>query len=87
MSKDVSSALLRKRVRAGKELPSPAERRAIRIAARLSVTELADMIKVSRNSIYLWETTDRAPQGEHLVRYVEALRIMREDWCMNGQRA
>lgn len=77
---DMSSTLtqLAERVKARRELPSPAERRAVRRDAGLSAAELAEAIGVTEAAVLTWERGTREPRGRNLDRYVEALRTLRE---------
>lgn len=67
---------VRARLRLRKDLPSPAERRAIRKAAGLSQGELAEAIGVTRQAVSHWEAGTRTPQGALLDRYVSAIRTL-----------
>lgn len=68
---------VRARLRMHADLPTPAQRRALREASELSQQELADIVGVSRAAVSHWETGARnMPRGEHLERYVEALRAL-----------
>lgn len=69
---------VRARLLLHRDLPAPAERRAIRRAAGLSQGELAQAIGVTRQAISNWESGIRTPKGEFLVRYVSAIRTLRE---------
>ncbi|WP_435601262.1 helix-turn-helix transcriptional regulator [Streptomyces sp. C10-9-1] len=69
---------VRARLRLRQDLPSPAERRAIRQAAGLSQGELAEAIGVTRQAVSHWEAGTRTPQGTAMERYVSAIRTLRE---------
>lgn len=70
---------IRFRLRVHLDLPSPAQRRALREAAGLSQQELADIVGVTRQAVSHWETGARnIPRGKLLDRYVEALNALRE---------
>ncbi len=43
--------------------------RSIRIAARLSLPEVADAVGVHAATVYRWETRQRRPHGEAAIRY------------------
>jgi DNA-binding transcriptional regulator YiaG len=60
------------------ELPPPAEMRAIRERAGLSLHDVAKAIGCTHAAVGFWETGARTPQGEMLHRYMEALRTMQE---------
>ncbi|WP_406360328.1 helix-turn-helix transcriptional regulator [Streptomyces sp. NBC_00715] len=62
-----------------RDLPSLAERRALRQAAGLSTSELAKAIGVSKQAVTSWENGTRNPRGIHLDRYVDALRALRDE--------
>lgn len=55
-------------------LPPPTEREAIRKAAGLGVSEMAEMIGVSRWAIREWELGKGQPRGLNLRTYVGVLR-------------
>lgn len=59
-------------------LPTPALRRALREAADVSQSVLADYVGVSRAAISRWESGDRTPRGTNRIAYVAALRELRE---------
>jgi transcriptional regulator with XRE-family HTH domain len=69
---------LAEKVRAKRELPSPAVRRAIRIAAGVSQQDIADELGLTRAAVGRWETGDRLPSGDHLLGYVKILRTLRD---------
>lgn len=62
---------------ARRRLPIPAMRRAIRISAGLTQTDVADVLGVHRESVTRWELGTRTPRGEVLHRYVELLEELR----------
>jgi transcriptional regulator with XRE-family HTH domain len=70
---------LAQKVRAKRELPPPAERRAIRISAGVSQEDIAKELGLSRAAISRWETDKRCPQDEHLLAYVKILRTLRSE--------
>lgn len=70
------AAQVSERLRVHADLPSPAQRRALREAAGLSQREFASAIGVSQASIALWESGRRAPRATHLERYVAGLRAL-----------
>lgn len=43
--------------------------RGIRVAARLSLTEMATQVGVSVSTIYRWEQGQRRPRGRPAIRY------------------
>lgn len=64
------------RVRAGRRLPEPAVRRAIRQAARVSLADVAAVVGVTRQAVSLWELGQRTPRGPMLNTYVSTLRAL-----------
>ncbi len=68
---------LRRRLRDQRDLPSPAERQALREKAGLSRYDIAVTVRVTRNAVINWETGRCEPRGENLARYVEVLRQLR----------
>lgn len=70
---------IRQRVQIRRDLPSPAERRALRLAAGLTTIEMAAAIGVSKQAVTSWENGTRTPRGVLLERYVDALRVLREE--------
>jgi DNA-binding transcriptional regulator YiaG len=55
-------------------LPSPALRSAIRRSAGVTLAQLASALDVSASAVWLWETGQRMPRPERLLRYAELLR-------------
>jgi DNA-binding XRE family transcriptional regulator len=70
-------AEIKTRVLSALTLPSLEARRSIRIAARVTIPEMASLVGVSRQTIYFWESGKRNPSGDRLTKYAEALRICR----------
>lgn len=70
---------VRARLRIHADLPTPAQRRALREASGLSQRELADIVGVTKGAISNWELGVRqVPRGPLLERYVQALRALAE---------
>ncbi len=69
-------AALQERVMARRDLPPPEVRRALRIAAGLSLAEVASAVGVSRQAVGHWEDGSRTPAAKHLTAYGKALRIL-----------
>lgn len=74
---------LRQRIQEQRELPAPEERKRLREACGVSVTDLAQSICVTGAAVRQWESGVRAPQGVRLRRYIEALRVLKEE-CPDG---
>ena len=53
--------------------PDSDEAMRIRLAAKLSQEELAELIGVSCNCLYRWERGDRMPSPGWAIRYLDAL--------------
>jgi DNA-binding transcriptional regulator YiaG len=68
---------IRKRAEASLGLPEPSVRRSIRVAAGVTVPEMAALVGVTRQAVYLWEVGRRRPSGERLRLYMEALQACR----------
>lgn len=66
-------ASLIKVTRALRQLPSPEERRNIRLEAGISQQELAAALGASRVTLSRWESGTRRPRGEMAIRYARAL--------------
>lgn len=64
-------------VRTRAALPSPEERRALRLNAKLTRTEIANVVGVTRQAIGKWESGARTPTGDHLRRYLMVLDAVR----------
>lgn len=64
------------RVRARRELPPPAMRRAIREAAGLTLEDFGGALGVSSQAVLYWERGTRFPRPEHLGPYSELLRAL-----------
>jgi len=58
-------------------LPSARTREAIRQAAGLSRGQLAEVLGVTRQCVFNWESGRRTPRGDQLMRYRQALDAMR----------
>jgi transcriptional regulator with XRE-family HTH domain len=56
-----------------RSLASSGEARRIRVAARVSLTELADEVGVTAGAVSFWELSKRRPSGRLAVRYLKAL--------------
>lgn len=54
-------------------LPQPAERRAIRQAAGLSLRQVGRDLGVTPQCVALWETGHREPRGGNLLAYIDVL--------------
>ncbi|HEX7658508.1 MAG TPA: helix-turn-helix transcriptional regulator [Pseudonocardiaceae bacterium] len=65
-------------VKLAQRLPKPAEAKAIRIAAGVPVTRIAEELNVHRVSVTRWESGKRKPRGQLLHRYVHLLDRLRE---------
>lgn len=71
--------MIRSQMRVHLDLPSPDERRRLRISGGLSQQQLADIVGASRQAVSQWESGARmVPRGALLNRYVEALRALKE---------
>jgi transcriptional regulator with XRE-family HTH domain len=68
---------LQRLAEARRTLPQPAERRAIRVAAGISRSEVGDACGVTRQAVAMWENGTRMPRGTRLLKYSEALRAIR----------
>jgi DNA-binding transcriptional regulator YiaG len=73
---DLSAAINRGQAR--RALPPPVERRAIREAARVSVSELASVLGVADITLARWERGEWSPRGDAVIRYAEALAELRD---------
>ena len=62
-----------------RRLPSPAERRRLRLAARLTQPELAAFLGVGAPALCRWENGTRTPRGELAARYDGALATIRAE--------
>ncbi|MCX4973143.1 helix-turn-helix transcriptional regulator [Streptomyces sp. NBC_00620] len=60
------------------ELPAPAERKAVREAAGLTLAQVGSAVGVTAQAVGLWESGRRTPRGTLLDRYAEAISAMRE---------
>jgi DNA-binding transcriptional regulator YiaG len=59
---------------AARFLASSGEGRRIRVAARVSLSELAGEIGVTKASLRRWESGLMVPRGRHAAAYLTALR-------------
>lgn len=60
------------------ELPVPAERKAVREAAGLTLAQVGSAVGVTPQAVGLWESGRRTPRGSLLGKYAEAIHAMRE---------
>jgi DNA-binding transcriptional regulator YiaG len=51
------------------QLPDPAERRRIRLAARVSLQRMGDSLGVSAKTVHAWENGREGPSLENAARY------------------
>ncbi len=68
-----------------KRLPPPAARRALRVAAGLTLQDVADVVGVTRQAVAKWETGDRNPSGRVRSAYAQALADLRRLVTEGGQ--
>lgn len=60
-------------IRATRSLPTPEHARAIRRAAGVTQTRMAQELGVTRATINRWESGERRPRGKHLAAYAAVL--------------
>jgi transcriptional regulator with XRE-family HTH domain len=65
------------KVRARRDLPAPAIRRALRESAGLSQQDVADVCGVTRAAVSRWESGERGVDAVHVVPYAELLELLR----------
>jgi DNA-binding XRE family transcriptional regulator len=70
-------ATLAERIAVRRELPPPATRRALRLAAGVTQGEIAEACGVTRQAVCQWERGIATPGRAALVRYIEVLRLLR----------
>jgi transcriptional regulator with XRE-family HTH domain len=70
-------AQVAEKVRARRDLPEPAVRRALRIGAGLSQQDIADVCGVTRAAVSRWESGERGVDADHVVLYAELLDMLR----------
>jgi transcriptional regulator with XRE-family HTH domain len=61
-------------------LPTPEGRRALRIAARLTQSDVGEAIGVDRASVARYEAGRRSPRGDVRRRYAELLERLAGEW-------
>ena len=66
-------------MQARRDLPPPAMRRALREGAGVTLSEVGEACGVTRQCAWLWETGARTPRSQHLVAYVELLRLFHDE--------
>ena len=64
-------------VRASRSLPIPLEARRLREKAGVSVTEMAHLLGVDRNTLARWETGRCLPTRQNAVRWAKAVDAIR----------
>lgn len=60
-----------------KRLPPPPARRALRVAAGLTLQDVATVVGVTRQAVAMWETGGRNPSGEARAAYARVLADLR----------
>ena len=65
------------KVRARRDLPAPAIRRALREDAGLSQQDVADVCGVTRAAVSRWESGERGVDAAHVVAYGALLELLR----------
>ena len=65
------------KLKARRELPPPAARRALREAGGVSQQDVARAVGVTRQCISWWESGQRVPAGRNLAGYVRVLDEIR----------
>lgn len=78
MTSTVTEHSLRTRAGLRRGLPPPAQRRALRQAAGLTLDDLAHLVGCTPQAVDHWEAGRREPSGQFLAAYVDALRLARE---------
>lgn len=56
---------------------SSGETRQVRVAARLSISEMAAACGVDQSTLWRWEQGKRLPRGELATRYADVLEAIR----------
>jgi transcriptional regulator with XRE-family HTH domain len=59
-------------------LPAPLVRRALRLAAGMTLAEVGEVVGVTRSAVSRWERDARQPRGDRRLRYAAVLRELRE---------
>ena len=59
-------------------LPSPQTRRSLRAAAELTLTDMAEILGVSKSSVSRWERGLRRPRSPVRQSYIRLLRHLEE---------
>lgn len=67
-----------KLARLRRDLPSPDSRRAIRVAAGVSLEDVAREVGVTRSAVARWERGDRSPGREHIAEYSRVLHELKD---------
>jgi transcriptional regulator with XRE-family HTH domain len=71
---------LLERIRDRRELPPPADCRALRLAADLTLEDIAEVIgDVTPTAVGHWERGVRRPSRRHLSAYLNVLRVLRQE--------
>jgi transcriptional regulator with XRE-family HTH domain len=65
--------------RARKALPSPAERRRLRVEAGVTQAAIGQALGVSRATVARWESGQRRPGPDHLDQYLDVLSRFRKE--------
>lgn len=73
----MTTTTFRRKLRAHRNLPPPAERRAIRIASGVTQEDIAGEVGRTRAAVSRWESGERAPRGADLVAYAELLQRLK----------
>ena len=65
-------------LKAKRDLPGPAMRRAIRLSAGASLEDVAAEVGVTKYAVLQWESGARSPSRRHIISYARALRELKE---------
>ncbi|MDP9949158.1 MULTISPECIES: helix-turn-helix transcriptional regulator [Streptomyces] len=61
------------------------ETRQLRVAARLSISEMAAACGVDQSTLWRWEQGKRLPRGERAFRYADVIDSLRDQVDDEGQ--
>lgn len=61
------------------------EAQRLRVAAKLSISEVADACGVDQSTVWRWEKGTRLPRGDHALEYADLIESLRQQFASERQ--